>query len=228
MTALDVSKPLITLLVINVFVLALWTGLSPLGWVRETVAEDEFGNPTESVGQCKSDGALPYAITLVVVDLGAMVFALYEAYRARNISIEFAETSYILNSILCILLVCFVGIPVIIIASDDPKARFFVVACIIFVICTSLLLQLFIPKEKFRRKKRSIRSGLRSSIGSDQERQSSIGSDHEGLHILNNPQTIADLEEEVATLKRTCSNLEKDNKKLLEGNDKTSVATTDE
>ena len=142
----------------------------------------------------------------------------------------------------------FVGIPVIIIASDDPKARFFVVACIIFVICTSLLLQLFIPKEKFRRKKRSIRSGLRSSIGSDQERRSNIrsdtelrssirsdqerrssnGSDHEGLHILNNPKTIADLEEEVATLKRTCSNLEKDNKKLLEGNDKTSVATTDE
>ena len=243
-TALDVSKPLISLLAINILVLGLWTGLSPLVWVRETVAEDDFGNPTISIGQCTSNGALPFVITLVVVDIGAMVFALYQAYLARRIALEFAETTYILNSILCILLVCFVGIPVIIIASDDPRARFFLVSCIIFVICTSLLLFIFVPKEKFRRnneKGATIKQTLRGSWVSRLSKKpnevtesatssnmisstSSTDSAIEGLRVLSNPKAIADLEEEVAALKIANSNLEKEMKKLLDGADKTSVS----
>ena len=71
-TERDVIKPLCGLLLINILVLGLWTGLAPLTWERTVVDVDPFGNTVESLGQCTSDGALAYIITLAVVDLGAV------------------------------------------------------------------------------------------------------------------------------------------------------------
>ena len=153
-SVMDVCKPLFALLFLNILVLALWTGLSPLTWGREDVSL------VESVGQCQTDGSLPYVVVLAVLDLGAMIFSLYQAYHARKISLEFAESSYIATAIASILLVCFVGIPVILL-TNQPSARFFVFSCINFVICVSLLLFIFVPKEKFRRGKRSVKTSIR-------------------------------------------------------------------
>ena len=44
------------------------------------------------------------------------------------------------------LLVSFVGVPTMIIVSDEPKAKYFVLTSIIFVLCTAVLLFIFIPK----------------------------------------------------------------------------------
>ena len=228
--AKDVMKPLVALLFLNIIILALWTGLSPLVWVREVTAVDDLGNPTESLGMCKSDGALPYAIVLVVVDLGAMVIALYQAYLCRSISLEFAESSYIASAIGCILLVSFVGIPVMIIASDQPQARFFVTTSIVFVICTSLLLFIFVPKEQFRRNKKDVRDSVRKvskqQTASTMSRlsNSSSNSSHEGgLRILNNPQTVLALEQENAVLRRENSELKRRNSSTLEDTGKSLV-----
>ena len=210
-TVMDVCKPLFALLLSNILVLAVWTGLSPLQWVREKVS------PVESIGQCSSEGALPYVVVLAVLDLGAMAFALYQAYHARKISLEFAESNYIATAIACILLVCFVGIPVILL-TNQPRARFFVLASIDFVICVSLLMFIFVPKERFRRAKTSVKDSLRgmavaqnASMKANRSAvtntsivsSSSTASDSDGgLRVLNNPLTVKELEGKNFALKQ--------------------------
>jgi len=46
LSAFDVMKPLLLLLLLNVAVLAVWTAFSPLEWSREVTTEDAFGRPT--------------------------------------------------------------------------------------------------------------------------------------------------------------------------------------
>ena len=226
-------KPLFALLFLNILVLALWTGLSPLTWGREDVSL------VESVGQCQTDGSLPYVVVLAVLDLGAMIFSLYQAYHARKISLEFAESSYIATAIASILLVCFVGIPVILL-TNQPSARFFVFSCIDFVICVSLLLFIFVPKEKFRRGKRSVKTSIRgmavatnSSMKASRDKtynaqsstmtnktntsivsSNSTASDDGGLRILNDPVTVKELEGKVLALNQEIFDLKSRNVEL--------------
>jgi len=75
-----------------------------------------------------------------------VIFASYHSYRARGIATEFAESDFIGKAIACMLLVSFVGVPTMIIVSDEPRARYFVMTSIIFVLCTAILLFIFIPK----------------------------------------------------------------------------------
>lgn len=84
--ARDVMKPMLALLVLNVALLATWTAFAPLEWQRETTSLDEYGRESESQGQCSSDNPLPFFIPLVVVNLGALGYAVMQAYVARKIS----------------------------------------------------------------------------------------------------------------------------------------------
>jgi hypothetical protein len=134
---------------------------SPITWEREgqvvaqdefgsnVVAQDEFGRPSETFGSCSYEGSLPFIIVLALLDLGALVFAVYEAYRARDISTEFSESEYILKALVSMLLVGFIGVPVAIMARENIIAFVFVSSGIIFVVCMSLLTLLFVPKVIF-------------------------------------------------------------------------------
>ncbi|CAB9524051.1 acid type B receptor subunit 2 [Seminavis robusta] len=152
LSAFDVMSPLLFLITLNVMVLALWTAVSPLEWDRQVTVRGMFGRPTESRGSCVSDKNTPFVVTLVVMDLGALVLASYQSYVARGIATEFAESDYIGKAVACMLLVSFVGVPTIFIVSDNPQAEFFLITCIIFVICTAVLLFLFVPKIMAARK----------------------------------------------------------------------------
>jgi len=145
-SAMDVMSPLIVLMVLNVIVLVVWTTVSPLHWLREATAVDVFGRTIESRGYCTSDHFLPFVIILVAMDIGALVFTSYQSYVARAIATEFAESEYIGKSIFCMLLVSFVGVPTMILVSEEPRAHYFVLTSIIFVLCSSVLLFIFIPK----------------------------------------------------------------------------------
>ena len=124
----DVMKPLIVFLLLNVFLLSLWSGLSPLVWEREVSSVDRFNRTVSSVGYCTSEWYLPYAILLVVLNLSVLIHAMYQAYHARTISLEFSESEFIGKAIAACMLVCFVGIPVMVIVTDQPRAYFFVLA----------------------------------------------------------------------------------------------------
>jgi len=96
-----------------------------------------------------------------------------------------------------ILLVSFIGIPVIIIARENVSAYYFVSSGLIFVICASILLLIFAPKMKALRKKK-----LRRQSDTSGSRTSAISStDNEGIRILDTWRGQAELEKEVANLK---------------------------
>ncbi|CAB9524750.1 acid type B receptor subunit 2 [Seminavis robusta] len=142
----DVAKPMFVVLAANVLVLSLWTALSPLQCETEVLAMDPFGRPIETTGFCTSDDSLAYWITLGVINLGPLVFSCYEAYQARDISTEYSETDYIFKALIVMCLVGSIGIPILIIAHDNPSAYFFVLSSITFVVCMSLLILILGPK----------------------------------------------------------------------------------
>lgn len=216
LAAYDVMAPLVGLLTINLIVLTVWTVISPLEWVREVSDRDRFRRPVESRGGCESDNALPFVIILVVVDIGALILAAYQSYVARGIATEFAESEYIGKAIACMLLVSFVGVPTVIIVSGDPRARFFVTASIICVLCTAVLLFIFVPKIHAYRKKSFNRKSLiqksarkRAILGLESSPPSSpdpIDQNGDifssgGIKILSRPQDIERLNNENMNLR---------------------------
>lgn len=84
--ARDVMRPMLVLLVLNVALLATWTAVAPLEWQREITSVDDYGRASESQGQCSSDNPLPFFIPLVIINLGALGYAIMQAYVARKIS----------------------------------------------------------------------------------------------------------------------------------------------
>ena len=138
-------KPLFVFLFLNILLLSLWSGISPLVWEREVSSVDQFNRTVSSVGFCTSEWYLPFAILLVVINLSVLIHAMYQ--------LEFSESEFIGKAIASCMLVCFVGVPVMVIVTDQPRAYFFVLASIIFILCSSLLLFIFVPKVQFHRNK---------------------------------------------------------------------------
>ncbi|CAB9497518.1 acid type B receptor subunit 2 [Seminavis robusta] len=237
-TAMDVMYPLIGLMILNFIVLTSWNIVSPLVWERQVSSVDVFGRTVESRGYCTSEHFLPFAIILVVMDLGALVVASYQSYLARDIATEFAESEYIGRAIACMLLVCFVGIPTMIMVSDsNANARFFVLTCIIFVVCASVLLFIFVPK--IMSSKKNLKSSIRRSV-SQRSQQINVKSsatdndnnisrilwaggseslevadaDAEGIRIMNRPEQLRMVSFENGKLKAEKEELKARNNEL--------------
>jgi hypothetical protein len=115
------------------------------------------------------------------LNFGILLFALVEAWLARNLSTEFQETQSIYNALTATLLVTFIGIPgtsscltvdlvelwapsstltqscitVLFLVRDNPDATAFVTSGLIFIFCISILLNLFVPKMMYERKRKT-------------------------------------------------------------------------
>ena len=122
---------------VNLVLLAAWTAIAPLEWKREVTLYDEYSRPTSSFGQCTAmsspfddndNPGMIFLICLALINVGVLGFALYQAYVARGISVEFAESEYILKALSAAMLVSLVGVPVMIIVTDEPAAFFFVLS----------------------------------------------------------------------------------------------------
>jgi hypothetical protein len=202
---------------VNILVLSLWTGLSPFQWEREILYTDEFGQPTESMGFCTSHHSVYYYSVLAVIDLGALVYALYETYRARNLSTEFAESAYIARALLLIMAVSFLGIPIAIIAGDEPRSKFVALSGIIFTICLSLLMFIFVPKELYRRK--GSNTNTINLVGSNMGIHrpgtvSGLSLDESGLDVVDNRLVQEELRNMVDTLGKKVKELEESQKQV--------------
>ena len=207
-TAWDVAKPMLVLIGANILVLGLWTGLSPPHYDTITVTEDQFDRPTETYGFCVSDSPA-YLAVLGTINAGVLVFSVYEAYSARSISTEFAESDYIFRILVLILLVFFIGIPVLVIARETPAAYVFVFAGIIFTVCCSVLLLIFVPKyralkkaKKKSKEKQDRRQEDSTSKISSVSRLSSAESEVEGIKIVADGRAQRELEEENRRLRK--------------------------
>mmetsp|Transcript_35922 Transcript_35922/g.66177 ORF Transcript_35922/g.66177 Transcript_35922/m.66177 type:complete len:1120 (-) Transcript_35922:228-3587(-) len=191
----DLVRTLGALLVINVALLLSWTLVSPLEWERfDKDSKDQFDRTTETYATCTSEKSLPFVIVIIVVNLGALLVANFQAYQARDIQTEYQESRYVAISMASILQAWCMGIPIMIVVKDAPQAKFFVEAGIIFVTCTAVLLLVFTPKllavrsdrrkeEEERRRNRLRDVNARAGRGQfDDEEDENGGIDLSGHH----------------------------------------------
>mmetsp|Transcript_46585 Transcript_46585/g.141108 ORF Transcript_46585/g.141108 Transcript_46585/m.141108 type:complete len:1062 (-) Transcript_46585:222-3407(-) len=201
----DLLKTLAALLIVNVALLLSWTLVSPLTWQRfDKDSEDQFGRTTETYATCTSEKSLPFVIVIIVVNLGALLLANFQAYKARDIQTEYQESRYVAISMASILQAWCMGIPIMIVVKEAPQAKFFVEAGIIFVTCTAVLLLIFTPKllavrsdrrkeEEERRRNRLRDVNARAGRGQfdDEEEEDNHGGKKE-----QHPQDVDDLEKD--------------------------------
>jgi len=174
-TEKDVMLPLLAFVAVDVLLLSLWMGFSPLYWDRSPSSRDEWNRVISSHGQCAGDNWLGYVIPLAVVDMGVLAAALYQAIEARDISLEFSETEYIFKALASAALVSVVGIPVMVIVTDNPSAYFFVLTCIIFALAFSLLMFIFLPKiQYFRQSKDKQSRTIKDAIHESSQKKKEI------------------------------------------------------
>lgn len=67
-------------------------------------------------------------------------------YQHRMLSVEFHESEYIAMILGVVLLMSFMGVPVLIIAREDQQAYLFVLSAFIFTVCMAILCLIYVPK----------------------------------------------------------------------------------
>mmetsp|Transcript_3117 Transcript_3117/g.4743 ORF Transcript_3117/g.4743 Transcript_3117/m.4743 type:complete len:602 (-) Transcript_3117:212-2017(-) len=151
-SARDVMGPFVALLAANVVVLACWTAISPLKYMRAThIWRDPWGRVLSTYGYCGSSGeswggSVPFYVFLIILDLGVLVVSNVQAYQARNVSSEYSESHWIAIVMASMLQVGIIGIPLLFLVGEAPQASFVVRAFIVFATCMSCTLFLFVPK----------------------------------------------------------------------------------
>jgi 7 transmembrane sweet-taste receptor of 3 GCPR len=140
----DVMLPFAVLFTSNLILLTVWTIYDPLTWVRIQTSE------TTSYGTCKvqasSDSWKIIVSFLGVLNGAALIASNVEAYKGRNVDTDYGESSYIALIMGSFLQIVLVGVPLYFLVYDNPTAKFFVSSSMVFLICMSVLLLLFIPK----------------------------------------------------------------------------------
>ena len=105
----------------------------------------------ESYGTCynsESSGALQYTAIalLVLVNVAAIFFALYQSYKARNLPTDFNESFYVTVTTFSLLESLILGGPILLLVYDNPSADFLVRSVLVTITCLTILLPMFIPK----------------------------------------------------------------------------------
>jgi hypothetical protein len=143
-TEKDVLLPFLVLFFSNLVLLLIWTLVDPPFWTRVQV------NETESYGTCDAHGdSITWKVCVALIGAlngFALILANIEAYKARHISTEYGESKHIAMIMASLLQVVLVGLPLLFLVDDNPSAYYFLRCSIVFVICMSILLLIFVPK----------------------------------------------------------------------------------
>ncbi|CAB9529551.1 acid type B receptor subunit [Seminavis robusta] len=120
----DVISIMVVMLVEETAVLLTWSLVDPLQWNRTVLTEDADGYPIESAGSCSSDSTVYFLSTLAV----------------------FKEGRWIALCVYSIFQYLIIGIPVLVIASDDRDATFFVMSVGLILVSATVTFLIFGPK----------------------------------------------------------------------------------
>ena len=147
----QVLGPFVAFTSANVALLLIWTLVNPMVFVRHQTSL------TSSFGICEPKymgGARLIPIVLFgVLNCCTLVVANIQAYRARRISDEYSESKFVFISLVSILQAVILGAPVAFITVKQPRIFTCVVSSFCFIITTTLLLLIFVPKILLSRKK---------------------------------------------------------------------------
>lgn len=155
-TERDVLKPYFVLLGMNVVTLSCWTALAPVTYQRRNNdGTDDWNRVISTYGVCTSyseensrpaNSFIPYLVIIVIINLGLLITANIQAYRARSIQTEYSESKYIALIMASMLQAFALGVPCIFLLWEEPQAYFVVMTLVIFSICGVVLGFMFWPK----------------------------------------------------------------------------------
>lgn len=146
-TVQDVLAPFAILLLLNIALLLIWSFVDPLTYVRTAnPGTDGWNRIISTYGACRSRRVELFLIPLALVNLGVLVLANHQAYLARRIKSEFAESKYIAASMVSLLQAVITGVPILFVVKNSPQAFYLVMVFMMFAICMGVLLMIFIPK----------------------------------------------------------------------------------
>lgn len=149
--------PFAILFTLNFGLLLAWTLVDPLRFERIKVDDN---NPfSDTYGTCRFEHqeTVGFAVAILLVDFFSILIACVQAYRAREIGDEFSESHWVAITMVSWFQVFVVGIPVMVLVQEQPTAAYFLKTSIIFIVCMSLLLFIFVPKVLIQRRNVSIR-----------------------------------------------------------------------
>lgn len=198
-TVMDVIWPLAVLMTANLIALICWTTIDPLVFRRTYHAgTDDWNRRISSYGTCTSSGNAkggmwPYLAIIIAVNMGALILANVQSYQARSIRTEFSESKYISIIMASMLQAFVIAIPILALVFAEPQVMFVILVCLISVICTAVLLLMFVPKIQYlkewgreqERKRVSKRLRLANGGGIDSSELPSTGtvSGGQGLKV---------------------------------------------
>jgi hypothetical protein len=96
-----------------------------------------------------------YLAPLAILHGIILFLAIQQLWVSRDLSTEFQESSHVFKSLLMILLVLFIGLPVLLLTRGNGNANLFTTSAITFVMCTSILGLMFIPKIRYEQHRKS-------------------------------------------------------------------------
>ncbi|KAL7539699.1 hypothetical protein ACHAXR_009510 [Thalassiosira sp. AJA248-18] len=147
----DAMIPFISLMTPNCVLMLIWNLIDPLVWVRT-----ELDESNQSRGYCssKGDASIVFAVLILIVNLGALILANVQAFRARKITLEdFSESTYVfltMGSLLQSLIIC---APLLALVHENNVTTYFLLSAMIFIVSTTILGLMFIPKMLLVRKR---------------------------------------------------------------------------
>uniref|UniRef100_A0A7S3L1A8 G-protein coupled receptors family 3 profile domain-containing protein n=1 Tax=Amphora coffeiformis TaxID=265554 RepID=A0A7S3L1A8_9STRA len=146
-TATDVMVPFAILFCANMVILTIWTVVDPLVYTRQDLpGTDGWNRVIATYGACQCDHAARYLIPLAAVNVGVLILANWQAYVARHIVEEFADTKYIGLVVASLLQAAVIGVPILFLLRESPQAFYLLLIFVIFVVCGAVLVLIFVPK----------------------------------------------------------------------------------
>ena len=143
----DVLLPFCILMGSNTAFLLTWTLADPLEWERVSSGRSETGE-LESYGHCTASGNVSVVMLSLIggINLCALVAANVLSYQTRDLGVSFNESKYVGLAMASILQAVLIGCPLLFLADDNTIARYVVRSILVFVICISVQLFIFVPK----------------------------------------------------------------------------------
>jgi multiple sugar transport system substrate-binding protein len=176
-------KFLLRVCLLNGVLLALWTALDPLKWVRQEVSSDEtVSNRTvETFGACRGEGtaSLGFAIALFFLNLIFCFVGTLQAFKCRFLVLEYNEIQWLPLALLPFFETWIIGGPLLLFMNQKPTTIFILLTLIIAVSSLTAALAVFAPKDWYIRKNK----GVEEKNASEPSSRSRVT----GVQVLNHP-----------------------------------------
>ena len=148
-TPIQVLTVFAILLTLNLSILIAWTVVSPLKYLEvPTASRDGYGRVEYFLVTCEADNsreASYFYLALGILNLAAIMVCWYESYKVRNSKVAYNENKHVIMALVISSQSFLVGAPLVI-AADNPSARYF---CNILAVtwgCLGILCPIMAPK----------------------------------------------------------------------------------